>query len=177
MDFEKKKLIFLLKKDKSTKGSIDNDIKYLLEKINSLNDYFTTSSCSGRIVLLTTQEKKSSKFIFVSHQPCNLPKITQNCWLMVEPIILHVRCRNLNAANILLDLVLRAGLGKSGLISLDGLLLEINSTERIVNYLTPNLNQEYITELNEIANNKLKKMKEKIFVLIKSIEFSNQDSC
>ncbi|MBU4242426.1 MAG: hypothetical protein KKF52_04295, partial [Nanoarchaeota archaeon] len=43
--------------DKSPQGHIDEDIKPLLEKINKHKEYETTSSCSGRIVLLENQKK------------------------------------------------------------------------------------------------------------------------
>ncbi len=33
-------------------GKVDEDIIPLLEKINSLENYFTTSSCSGRISVM-----------------------------------------------------------------------------------------------------------------------------
>ena len=50
--FEKEKQDFLSKKDKSKKGSIDDGIIGLINLINSKSDYYTTSSCAGRIVLL-----------------------------------------------------------------------------------------------------------------------------
>lgn len=162
MTFENEKETFLAKKDKSTKGSIDEDIKDLLDKINSKENYYTTSSCSGRILLLDDLNKKTSSFLFVSHSICKLPKITQNCWLLVEPPIIHVRCKDLDSANILLKLALDSGFGKSGLISIEKPLLEINSTERISNYLTPNLDLTYLEELNNLSNKKLEKMKLKI---------------
>jgi len=51
MTFQKHKKDFLNKKDKSKKGSIDGEIKKLVDKINSLENYYTTSSCSGRILI------------------------------------------------------------------------------------------------------------------------------
>jgi tRNA wybutosine-synthesizing protein 3 len=46
--------------DLSRKGSVDEPIKELVDFINSLESYFTTSSCSGRIVVLadTPEEVK-----------------------------------------------------------------------------------------------------------------------
>ncbi|RLF92142.1 hypothetical protein DRN82_00495, partial [Thermococci archaeon] len=34
------------------RGEVDEDIIPLLEKINSMENYFTTSSCSGRISVM-----------------------------------------------------------------------------------------------------------------------------
>lgn len=38
--------------DLSRKGSVDEAIKELVEFINSLDQYFTTSSCSGRVLVI-----------------------------------------------------------------------------------------------------------------------------
>ena len=50
--FSKLKEHSLSKIDKSKKNSIDKNIKSLINIINKSDDYYTTSSCSGRIVLL-----------------------------------------------------------------------------------------------------------------------------
>ena len=71
MNFEKKKKEFLAKKDKSKKGSIDDKIKRLVDKINSLPDFCTTSSCSGRILLLaipSSNKKNEVEYLFRSHK-------------------------------------------------------------------------------------------------------------
>ena len=47
--FEKQKVACLSQVDLSKKGSIDNQIMDLVQYINSKENYFTTSSCSGRI--------------------------------------------------------------------------------------------------------------------------------
>ena len=133
-----------------------------MDKINNFQNYYTTSSCSGRIVLLDDLNKKTSKFLFVSHHTCTLPEITQNCWLLVEPPIIHVRCKDLQSAMFLLKNGVDSGFGKSGLISIEKPVLEINSTERISNYLIPQLDRFYLNQLNELSNKKLEKMKLKI---------------
>ena len=47
--FEKQKVACLSQVDLSKKGSIDDQIMELVQFINSKENYFTTSSCSGRI--------------------------------------------------------------------------------------------------------------------------------
>lgn len=42
----------LNKLDLSKKGSVDEDIKHVVSLLNSCEEYFTTSSCSGRIILI-----------------------------------------------------------------------------------------------------------------------------
>jgi len=56
--FLQRKKAVLLKLDKSSTGKWDKKIKRLCEKVNSLNDFYTTSSCSGRIIFMIEQEKK-----------------------------------------------------------------------------------------------------------------------
>ena len=49
--FDKQKESALSGIDLSRKGSVDSSIVELVEFINKQNNYFTTSSCSGRIIL------------------------------------------------------------------------------------------------------------------------------
>ncbi len=121
--FENGKKTFLSKIDKSRKRDIDEKIRLLIDNINSKPDYFTTSSCSGRVYLWTGSKKKNEvKWLKVSHdfisesffelnQPSqhNPPEkgLENNAfsglvWLRVEPLIMHVACRNMIAANRLL---------------------------------------------------------------------------
>ena len=54
--FDKQKLETLKTADLSRKGSFDQLIDDFLRHLNTHNDYFTLSSCSGRIVLLKSQK-------------------------------------------------------------------------------------------------------------------------
>lgn len=42
----------LSKLDLSKKGSVDEDVEHVVSLLNSREEYFTTSSCSGRIILI-----------------------------------------------------------------------------------------------------------------------------
>lgn len=44
----------LKKLDQSKKGSVDQDIEHIVSLINSRAEFFTTSSCSGRVILIDT---------------------------------------------------------------------------------------------------------------------------
>ena len=57
--FDKQKLETLKTADLSRKGSFDQLIDDFLRHLNTHNDYFTLSSCSGRIVLLKSQKVSS----------------------------------------------------------------------------------------------------------------------
>ncbi len=66
--FSKRKRDTFSKHDKSSKSYWDKKISNLCKKINSLKNYYTTSSCSGRIVLMVDQNKKAKGlFIKVYH--------------------------------------------------------------------------------------------------------------
>ena len=68
MTFMNNKKTFLAKVDQSKKGSIDARVTPLLDTINKKADYYTTSSCSGRVYLWKGTEKKSEmEWLRVSH--------------------------------------------------------------------------------------------------------------
>ena len=121
MGFENEKKTFLAKLDKSKKGSIDTKIIPLLTLFNEHKHYYTTSSCSGRVYLWKgTGKKNETEWINVSHdfitnsffnirieQETGLKteRGTERAtvWLRVEPSILHVACRDIPSANMLLE--------------------------------------------------------------------------
>lgn len=50
--FSSEKARVLSKVDLSRKGSVDEPIAELVSYVNSLDDFYTTSSCSGRLVVM-----------------------------------------------------------------------------------------------------------------------------
>lgn len=92
-NFLQRKKAVLSKQDKSSKGSWDEKIKFLCEKINKMEDYYTTSSCSGRIVLMIEQDKKAEGlFLKVWHEEINFEELKKE----LEKICSQVR--NLSAS-------------------------------------------------------------------------------
>ena len=68
-NFLQRKKDVLAKLDKSSKQSWDEKIVDLCNKINDSENYYTTSSCAGRIVIMKDQDKKEKGlFEFVSHE-------------------------------------------------------------------------------------------------------------
>jgi tRNA wybutosine-synthesizing protein 3 len=62
--------------DKSSKNGWDKRIRGLCEKINFLEDYYTTSSCAGRVVLMIDEDKKKQGlFIKVYHDKVELREL------------------------------------------------------------------------------------------------------
>lgn len=110
--------------DSSKKGSIDEPIKELIVYVNSLEQYFTTSSCSGRVVVFAEGEcrKVGCKWIFVSHNKIELDLLIGiadpsqgNLVVKFEPFILHVQCRSLSDAQIMHQAAVTSGFRNSGL--------------------------------------------------------------
>jgi tRNA(Phe) wybutosine-synthesizing methylase Tyw3 len=70
--FVEQKAAALRGQDLSRKGSVDEPIRNLVNFINSKSQYFTTSSCSGRILVLADQLKHDQVFnSYVSNNNSN----------------------------------------------------------------------------------------------------------
>ncbi len=128
--FEKQKQDFLSKKDKSKKGSVDEKMKPVVASINSLPQYYTTSSCAGRIVLLhqISGKKQESQWLFSSHSPIKAPQLKRALsssklpkkgivWLLAEAPIIHVACKTLDDAWKLLGIFRQGGFKRASVIS------------------------------------------------------------
>lgn len=164
-----------MEKDKSPQGFIDEDVKELLKVLND-KGYQTSSSCSGRIVLITNSgEKGNAKWLFKSHKKVDGNKIfdlVQNngpLWFLQEPFILHVKAKDLESAQELLTIAKNSGLKISGITSIKNCSIEIRSTERMETLLTKDCNKGYVFLLVKEANNRLKKTKEKMNNLFKNL--------
>lgn len=135
MSFPNEKKIFLLKQDKSKKGTIDPKIIAILNTINSHPYYYTTSSCSGRVCLWCGGGKKNeSEQLKVSHEAIegdflSIPPQKGVVWLRVEPLIVHLACKDLKSAVQILKKV-RPIYKKSCFLSLSNkIIIEIRGSE------------------------------------------------
>lgn len=129
--FDKQKKSCLEGLDLSRKGSIDAPLEGLVDFINTHNDMFTLSSCSGRIVILRESHssdkirKAGCEWIQVSHAELDpsegfdaLMKRTAGPGCVVlkfEPFVLHVQCRNMTEAQKVHRAALESGFRNSGL--------------------------------------------------------------
>ncbi|XP_039282299.1 tRNA wybutosine-synthesizing protein 3 homolog isoform X2 [Nilaparvata lugens] len=114
--------------DLSKKGSFDVLISNLICKLNDHQDYVTTSSCSGRILLYvqdSERRKQDCRWLFVSHDSISedvsalhekFESTNGEVCLKFEPFILHVQCRTIKSAKSLQTCVLHCGLRNSGLV-------------------------------------------------------------
>jgi len=129
MQFEESKRRILENyEDALSKGVVDDDMIAINEAINVLPDFVTTSSCFGRMTLISKtamRDKYHTNFHFKTHQPSaidlqvtELPEFDGTLWLLVEAPNIHVRSKNLDAASELQKLGLQAKLSKSKFQSL-----------------------------------------------------------
>lgn len=175
--FDTFKLSVLSREDRSNKGSIDEDILLLIQQINKSRNYCTTSSCSGRILLLVEPKsgiKKDVRFLYQTHDPArfgiikrSLNKLPdESVWFRFEPMILHVACRTINHAQALLTIA-QHFFKHSGMIVLNKHpIIEIRGPEFIETIISKSnklvIPSSYLKLLVKEANRKHKKNKERI---------------
>ncbi|XP_019499585.1 PREDICTED: tRNA wybutosine-synthesizing protein 3 homolog isoform X2 [Hipposideros armiger] len=156
-EFRRWKAQCLSKADLSRKGSVDEDVVELVQLLNEREQFFTTSSCAGRIILLDGSingfevQKKDCCWLLVTHRPCikddmvaALKKANGDAILKFEPLVLHVQCRQLQDAQIL---AVRSTHGLEVPLSQEGKLM---------------VTEEYIDFLLKIANQKMEENKKRI---------------
>lgn len=172
--------------DNSRAGKIDGEIRELVSYINSLPDFYTTSSCSGRIMVIGKDEstrKNQVKWLLASHSPVELSDVLEclqelpeeDVWLRMEAPIIHICARDIYRAIELLKLANQAGFRRAGIISLGKrIIVEIFSTERLDVPIASDskllIPTEYLGHIVNTANNKLKnsrKKLKKIYLLLK----------
>jgi tRNA wybutosine-synthesizing protein 3 len=187
MSFETEKQQFLKKPDKSLAGEIDPAILGLVSKINKNPDYYTTSSCAGRIILMPETGRKQEKiFLLVSHNPIDIRKIKSNIisarkklpivYLKHEPCIMHAACRTLEKASKLVGIARNSGWKKSGIISIkkERVMCELNSNEILAAPIADKgkliASENYLKILVKEANKKLDMTRQKIKKLEKNFK-------
>lgn len=182
--FSEVKKDVLGREDRSDIGKWDGHILELCKKINRKNEYYTTSSCSGRIVLIENSEKKrKGLFLFRTHEKINFKELKSELgrvrtsklvYFKQEPCILHVACMSLEDAQKLLDSAKLCGWKNSGIMaSGNRFVLEMRSTEKlelpVMNKKRLLVDDKFLKILVKEANKKLEKTWEKIQKLEKLI--------
>jgi tRNA wybutosine-synthesizing protein 3 len=168
--FQQRKQDVLSKEDKSCIGKWDERIKELCDKINSLDNYYTTSSCSGRIMILKDSDKKGpGLFEFVSHDLVDfetfgkkIKNLKGDFKFKQEPPIIHIACEGLDDAEKLLRMAQETGWKRSGIISLRrNIIIEIIGTRKIEFPLVKNgellVNEKFLEIIVEKSNENLEK--------------------
>nr|XP_005893524.1 PREDICTED: tRNA wybutosine-synthesizing protein 3 homolog isoform X2 [Bos mutus] len=147
-EFKRWKAQCLSKADLSRKGSVDEDVLEIVQLLNGQEQFFTTSSCAGRIILLDRSVNGSE----VQKQNC--------CWLLVT----HKACVKDDVHSVAIDSGFRNSgitVGKRGktmlaVRSTHGLEVPLSHQGKLM------VTEEYINFLLKIANQKMEENKKRI---------------
>jgi len=149
-------------------NKVDDKVLPVLDIINASDDYYTSSSCAGRIVLLEIPaigDKKNARFLGKWHHMItfdDLQLVEGNAkkgllWLLAQSPIIHIGAKSVSSADKLLKIAVSSGFKNSGLKSIGKkIIVEICSTERLDAPIGKNgrffCRGEYLSLLVEIAN-------------------------
>ena len=164
-------------------GLVDEDIIDVLDLINALPFAYTTSSCSGRIMLIDippSEKKYESNRIARWHSVIDFDTFWETItnykpkgtlWLKVDSFIVAFAVNSIDWAAYFLKLARFLGLKYSGVRSInlkaDHIILDIASTEHVHLPLSDKekgllITKEYGKYIYEIATYKLRKTKERL---------------
>lgn len=179
MAFVQDKIKQLARIDPSNEGKWDEAIKPACEKLNSMDDYYTTSSCSGRIVLIKALEEKAENvFLFKSHNNITFKQLKKELekigkdykdevYFKQETCIIVAACSNLEKAQELVDKFKLAGWKRTGIMaSRKRIIVEAMSTEYMALPIMDSgkilVDEDYLRRITREANKKLDRVREKI---------------
>jgi len=184
--FLQRKTAVLSKLDKSSIGKWDKKIASLCDKINKLSDFYTTSSCSGRIILMIQQEKKENDlFLRTWHEKVSfselkmalngLLKLKKIVKFKLEPPIIHVACRDLKKATWILEKAKYLGFKRSSILTSDkNIFVELNTSDRMEFPILKGgkvlVGDEFLKLVVKMSHHKLESGWKKIKALEKKLE-------
>jgi tRNA wybutosine-synthesizing protein 3 len=164
---------------------VDQGILPILNIINRIEGFYTSSSCAGRIVLLEIPQigdKKAATFLGIWHRTIEPEEVlsaatkatTGLLWLLAQAPILHMGAETVELADQMLKTAISCGFKNSALKSIGKkIILEICSTERLDAPIGRDgclfCKDEYLSLLVEISNQIIKRSQEKIGRFTKKI--------
>uniref|UniRef100_A0A8D0E453 tRNA wybutosine-synthesizing protein 3 homolog n=1 Tax=Salvator merianae TaxID=96440 RepID=A0A8D0E453_SALMN len=189
-DFKRWKEQRLSRADGSRKGSVDEPIAGIVQLLNDHDHFCTTSSCSGRVVVLEQPslpppsseaaggfeiQKKNCTWLLVTHQTCRLEDVlsalqraTDDAIFKFEPFVLHVQCQELQDAQLLHTVAIEAGFRNSGItVSRKGkIMMAVRSTHCLEVPLSKKgklmVSKEYVDFVVQVANQKMEENSRRI---------------
>ena len=139
--FDARKREIACRDDRSRKASIDSAVRPLVDCLNAKRNFYTTSSCAGRIVLLErpSDNKYDARWMLVSHHNVTSGQVKEvlqpgeaPVWLKAESPILHLCARTIDDAQVFLSLAKESGFKRTGIISAKNrIIIECMGTDRI----------------------------------------------
>jgi len=125
-------------------GYFDRELYSLIKLLNSFNDMFTSSSCSGRLMVFSSKrpwDRRSIRIYLKTHNRIDVNEVIsileknrdENLWFILQPPILHVSCLTVNRAQELLKVARNVGFKHSGIISFarTGIVVELRGNEQL----------------------------------------------
>ncbi|KYK24115.1 hypothetical protein AYK24_06810 [Thermoplasmatales archaeon SG8-52-4] len=173
----KKNALIKLKTAQKEK-KVDIGIESILNLINNSDDYYTSSSCFGRVVLLEIPQigdKKQAKFLGKWHRTIDYDEIitaaktakSGQIWLLSQSSIIHIVAKTSDSADWILKTAIKCSFKNSGIKSFGKkFVVEVCSTERldapIGNDGVIFCNKNHLDMLINISNEIIKKSTKKL---------------
>ncbi len=169
MRFDQLKKRALSKLEKAVAaGEADEPVLPYLELINRHPDYFTSSSCYGRTIFIHIDRRKDlSRFLGKWHRKISfeeawetLQNVEGNVWFRFDPLILHISCRNIDAAKKVLEIKTSTGFKRGGIFSIkpERVQIELEGTDMLAAPVKSGkeilVSEDYFKTLVEKANQK-----------------------
>ncbi len=164
-------------------GKADKQMHSMCRFVASTKDFFTSSSCAGRIILLELpfdENKKDASFHRKWHRRVKEKELWQGIegktkgelWFKLDPFILHIGANTPENAGKILSCMKKAGIKRGGIIvAKEGkFLAEMQGTQAIAFPVKKGgkilVETEFMKYVLERANKKL----EKNYLLLKKLE-------
>jgi len=148
---------------------VDKDAIPFLDEINAKENYFTSSSCYGRIYIMNipNRSKKDAQFLGKWHRKVSFDEVKKvideyegKMWFRMESMILHISCRDVESADKLLKVKSNAGIRRGGIFHIQPgrVQIEMTGTQKVDfpikegnKYL---ITDDYLKKVIEISNKK-----------------------
>ncbi|VVB74295.1 tRNA(Phe) 7-((3-amino-3-carboxypropyl)-4-demethyl wyosine(37)-N(4))-methyltransferase 1 [uncultured archaeon] len=170
-------------KEAKALGRMDEDFIPLCDYVEKTKNYFTSSSCAGRIALIGLGEEESkqeSAFYRKWHRKVSVKEVLEAIksfsgdvlWFKQEPLILHIGTNTIENAKNLLILCEKAGIKRAGIkVAKDGkFIVEMLGTQNINAPIKEGkvcAGEDYLKYLIKKGNEKFEKNQELIKKLTK----------
>ncbi len=171
--------------DACDQGKVDTGALPILDLINKIEGFYTSSSCAGRIVLLQIPQigdKRGATFLGVWHRTIELDELrtaatkasTGFLWLLAQAPILHMGAETLQLADKMVKIAISCGFKNSAIKSIEKkIIIEICSTERLDAPIGRDgclfCDEKQLSLLVEISNEVIERSQEKMGRLTKKL--------
>ncbi len=165
-------------RDALEKGKVDDGALPILDLINKMVGFYTSSSCAGRIVLLEIPQigdKKGAAFLGIWHRSIEPEELktaaskatTGYLWLLAQAPILHIGAETLQLADKMIKTAIACGFKNSAVKSIGKkIIIEICSTERLDAPIGRDgelfCDEKHLSLLVEISNEVISRSQEKM---------------